>query len=61
AGLAAACLAGILVAPVLLALPDPSLQPALGAPAEAETREILNQLFTDWEAPVSVTEPDADT
>lgn len=59
AGLAAACLAGILVAPVLLALPDPSLQPAWGAPAEAETREILNQLFTDWEAPVSGTEPDA--
>lgn len=53
AGLAAACLAGVLVAPVLLALPDSGPPAAVVAYADPETRETLNQVFTDWDAPLA--------
>lgn len=67
AGLAAACLAGILAAPSLMSpsLPSPSLSgPLEGAlavssvqsvsvdEAVASTDEVLSEVFADWEAPV---------
>lgn len=64
AGLAAACLAGILAAPLLLSTPfDRSLpSPAIGqmAPAVASTQtdEVLAEVLSDWEPPVADAQAD---
>lgn len=62
AGLAAACLAGILAAPSLMssspagalgAVPSlPSLQAGALEETSASTDEVLREVFADWEAPV---------
>lgn len=52
ASLAAACLAGVLVAPRLLALPEPAPEVA-AISADMETGEVLNQVFTGWDAPLT--------
>lgn len=66
AGLAAACLAGILVAPVLLStptagpVPSPSSQIEETAPSVALTPsdEVLAEVLADWEPPLADAEAD---
>ncbi len=61
AGLAAACLAGVMAAPILLATPAPTPSPA--PPAVAATPvgadELLTEALAGWEAPVGEGEADA--
>lgn len=66
AGLAAACLAGILLAPVLLSTPtagpaaSPSPLVAEAAPAApGQTDEVLAEVLADWEPPLADAEADA--
>lgn len=66
AGLAAACLAGILVAPVLLSTPtagpapSPSSQIEETAPSAAliPSDEVLAEVLADWEPPLADAEAD---
>ena len=66
AGLAAACLAGILVAPVLLStptagpVPSPSSQIEETAPSAAliPSDEVLAEVLADWEPPLADAEAD---
>lgn len=51
AGLAAACLAGILAAPSLLSAPAPSVAPAAIVLASTDD-EVLDEVLAGWEAPV---------
>jgi hypothetical protein len=63
AGLAAACLAGILVAPVLLSAPAlrPTSSSAISPPAltNVQMEEVLTEALAGWEAPVAGSEADS--
>lgn len=64
AGLAAACLAGILAAPFLLSTPSfgiapsPSMERPASASASPQTDEVLAEVLEDWEAPFADAEAD---
>lgn len=66
AGLAAACLAGILAAPVLLSTPSdrlapsPSAERTAAAVALTQTDEVISEALADWEPPVADAQADLD-